>query len=375
MRIATSRTIGLICSFALLAMAISCSSGTSSNSGNNNPVPARLYVVSSVPGMLGSSTTGISAFSIDNTGTLTPVAGSPFSNSQVVGPMIADPSGSYLLVVSPKDNISSYKINHATGALTLAFQSPFQLIPPLTSGTAAFSAGGRFLYLSDDSSSPSITTDSFNSSTGVVTPTGQTTIPPPAMTLVESLTANPSGQVLYVAGPTLVAYSIGSDGSLSLLSSSGLLDAQESYFAVAVAPSGNFLYAADGPNVRVFSLTTSGAIGPEINGSPFPSDTFTQLLLEPNGKLGFGIGTSIVPFTIDSSSGTIVFGTAIVSSDNSKVGGLEPSGRFLYLTSAFSQMLSAYTVDQTTGALTPFTATTEILPQFPSGFATTNSSN
>lgn len=162
---------------------------------------------------------------------------------------------------------------------------------------------------------------------------------------------------------------------MTLLSSSPSLDAKVGYGAVAAAPSGNFLYAGDGPSVRVFSLTSSGAVGGEIGGSPFPSDSFFQILLEPSGKLGLGIGTQIVPFTIDSTSGTIVFGTGSASSDNGRVAVLDPSGHFLYLTSAFSDMLSAYTVDQTTGSLTPFTATTDFLPQYPSGFATTSSSN
>ncbi|MGC2197912.1 MAG: beta-propeller fold lactonase family protein [Terriglobales bacterium] len=72
----------------------------------------------------------VSAFTLATSGALTPVANSPFpsgGNGSVNGPtgIVADASGQYVYVCNASNDISVFKINARTGALTALTNSPF----------------------------------------------------------------------------------------------------------------------------------------------------------------------------------------------------------------------------------------------------------
>ena len=145
----------------------------------------------------------IYAFSIDpNSGALTAVPGSPFTNSQFVNghpnPDIAvDPTSHYLYLASLNDGtVGGFAIDQTTGALTALPGAPY------AAGTGAgaipaFSPNGKFLYvmnqtantvsaytINSDGSLTSVTGSPF--ATGVTTPTW--------------INFTPNGNFAYVSG-------------------------------------------------------------------------------------------------------------------------------------------------------------------------------
>jgi 6-phosphogluconolactonase (cycloisomerase 2 family) len=111
-----------------------------------------------------STSGGIDAFSINqNTGQLTPVAGSPFgSGVQNPWAIVLTPSNQFLYETHAVNdpNLYGYSINQTTGALTPLSGSPFNMeqcgvSPGGTSGSGALldnmtiDSAGKYLYLSN----------------------------------------------------------------------------------------------------------------------------------------------------------------------------------------------------------------------------------
>jgi len=89
--------------------------------------------------------TEVMAFSIGSSGTLTPVAGSPFTAARNPVSLAVDSSGKFLYVGNSQDNsLSAFSIN-SSGALSPIGGSPYPLSGfPLSAVT---DASGKFLYL------------------------------------------------------------------------------------------------------------------------------------------------------------------------------------------------------------------------------------
>ncbi len=91
----------------------------------------------------------ISGFTIDSTGALTPIAGSPFTSTNGVGPsaLVVDPTGTLLYAVTPGTSFSiwCFIINEANGQLTAVPDSPYSLA---AGGLfALFDPSGNYLYV------------------------------------------------------------------------------------------------------------------------------------------------------------------------------------------------------------------------------------
>jgi len=137
---------------------------------------------------------GIFAFTINSTGALTAVPGSPFTipgqtvaNSRPYG--IVD-TGTYVYAtLSGTNQVGAFSIVSATGALVPVPGSPFSAgATPLTLVLA-----GSFLYALNDGG---VSGYSINSSTGVLTPLSD----PPFAIIGGSMTTDFLGQHLYVPG-------------------------------------------------------------------------------------------------------------------------------------------------------------------------------
>lgn len=121
----------------------------------------------------------ISAFTLDrSTGELTPVAGSPFSDSNCPPPTINSPpgacsaggvsvdaSGKYLYVFDAVNTVAGFAIDNSTGALILLPGSPFAASPyPLVA-----TATGPYLYVSNNGAAGSVSTFTVDTATGALT--------------------------------------------------------------------------------------------------------------------------------------------------------------------------------------------------------------
>ena len=138
-------------------------------------------------------------------------------------------------------------------------------------------------------------------------------------------------------------------------------------FGIAVNPAVTFLYADDVSNggIDAFSISSAGALTP-ISGSPFamPSDwappQVDNIAIDPAGKFLYtpdAASNVVVGFTIDGTTGAL----SPMSSSPFPAGAspqqvvVTPSGRFLYASDGNDPQggISAYTIDSSTGNLTP----------------------
>lgn len=181
----------------------------------------------------------------------------------------ADASGHNLLYVANLIiGLHGYKINSATGELTLIQGSPF----PGTQGVIHFDFDpeSKFLYAVHQGGDyvQAFTIDSVSGQLSEIQGS-----PFAAGTGTSSVAVDPLGRYAYVTSydsDEVIAYAINSDtGTLTLIGSSYRLGSNPS--CVIVEPAGKFVYVANtGPDdISVYAINpSSGALTP-INGSPF----------------------------------------------------------------------------------------------------------
>jgi 6-phosphogluconolactonase len=216
-------------------------------------------------GSTGISNAAVSVFSIDaGSGALSPVSGSPFQIGIPPTNMALSPNGSSLYVLgagAPQGFIEVWSIT--SGALSQLVQI---IQPGANPSGIAIDPSGSFLYVANTTDN-SISEYSMGS-TGVLTelqqssPLGQSSqYSGPVSLLVDN-----SGKFLYVANSgtsNLSAYAIGSDGSLTILSTSPFATSSQPNF-IATDVSGKHLYVgnqASSAIIQAYNLDTgTGAL-------------------------------------------------------------------------------------------------------------------
>ncbi len=129
----------------------------------------------------------------------------------------------------------------------------------------------------------------------------------------------------------------------------------------AITPSGRFFYAV-GSAIYGYSIGPEGMLTP-LPGSPFAENfSALKLTIDPTGKFLYvsdSFHSSLAGFAIDSSTGTLtpVPGSPFPNKFFTNRAAFNPSGTFLYVVDGGSDSgiagLSGYSVDPTTGSLTP----------------------
>jgi len=120
-------------------------------------------------------------------------------------------------------------------------------------------------------------------------------------------------------------------------------------FGIAVHPSNKFVYMPDGPQILAYSIAANGLLQ-AIAGSPFNLPGGSALKFTPNGK--FAYTNRGAEYSVNTTSGALTqIGTATLGNLPFDVA-LSPSGGFLYIPNFNDATISAFTVNQTTGALT-----------------------
>jgi 6-phosphogluconolactonase len=288
------------------------------SSGDMVPDPTGAFLYSTYT----SGGTDVAAYAASSdTGYPAPISGSPFSvGAAQLGALLIDPSGKYLYAAATPGTFALAR-NGTSGALTPVAGSPFPAATN-TQGNGACSvctgsflgASSSFLYYGQPgaNSSAQIGGYAINSSTGALTSlgylTGSGTGPAPLGAV------NPAGTFLFVATSTPQTYTINTTtGALAPTAYPGA----GRLSGIAVNAAGTFAYATNGAQVWGYSINaTTGALTP-IAGSPFAA----------NG------GTDSTP------------GPRMITFD--------PSGSYLYVGNGSAHEISGFTVDATTGALTP----------------------
>jgi 6-phosphogluconolactonase (cycloisomerase 2 family) len=232
---------------------------------------------------------GVYAFTIDaGTGTIAPIAGSPFAASTTSSPgytqaatlMAVDQTNKFLYVSTSK-GIYAYTIDQSTGALTLIPGSPFA-VTVTGSWTIAITPTNSYLYQLQASSNTSIYAYSVNQTSGVLTPvsgspfsagTCGTMVPPGTVGIPgpDNMTIASAGKFMY---DNCGIYSIDeSTGAIAQVSNKGPGDWP------VIDPTGDFLWALTGDQTSCFHCDegvttysvnpTTGALSPVPNSFLF----------------------------------------------------------------------------------------------------------
>jgi 6-phosphogluconolactonase len=295
-------------------------------------------------------------------------------------------------------NVSGYKIDPSTGVLTEITGSPF------TAGSNPFSVAvdpsGKFAYVAN-SGSDSVSGYTINPSTGVLTEITGSPFSVPTGSQPVSVAVDPSGKFVYVANHASGSDSVSGftiapgTGALTAIAGSPFsVPTGSQPSSVAVDPSGKFVYVANlVGNVSGFTIGT-GAL--TAIGSFAANTSSTSVAVDPSGKFVYvanqGRGSNrnfpgnVSGYTINSTTGALtpiptvsnpqgVFFDPGTSGRNQTLSrprsvAVDPSGKFVYVANFGSDNVSGFTVAPGTGALTAMAAS--LGDPFPAGLFPTS---
>jgi 6-phosphogluconolactonase (cycloisomerase 2 family) len=284
----------------------------------------------------------ISAYTIDNTSTSTPgalntVSGSPFTAGTSPSQVTVDPSGTFVYVANIGDGtISAYTIDNTStstpGALNAVSGSPFTAgtsplsvtIYPYISGT--FASSGEFAYVPNmnDNTISVYTINTDGSLTpSINTPTVGTGTYPTSFTIYTNSSGASFAYVPNLGDGTISLFTINSDGSLSGNGNAVTADTYPASVTIYPNSSGTYAYAyvsnMGSGNITAFAINPSdGTYNSYVTGSNFTTGTY------PN------------PVTLYTNS----------SGDT-----------FAYVSDRNDGNIWVYSIDGTSGVLTPFSNT------------------
>ena len=285
-------------------------------------------------------------------------------NGPNTGPqgVTVDPGNSYVYVANSNVNtVSAYAINSA-GTLAAIAGSPF------TAGNGptmlAFSVrgnGGRSAYVTNGDNTISEFTVNGDGSLSLLTTTAPTTVTPQAI----AVTAN--GLYAYVANlgassgtGNIAQYSIAQGNGFLIPQLPATVAAPGFPEAILVDPFNRFVFVSDvnntGGSVSAYKINNNGTL--TFQNTLAAGKGAIALAVDPSGHFLYTanyISSNVSAFTIDQTSGalTAVVGTPTVAVGSSpQAVSIDSSGQFLYVGHFSSHEVWEYGIDGTSGALT-----------------------
>ncbi|HZQ17110.1 MAG TPA: beta-propeller fold lactonase family protein [Terriglobales bacterium] len=290
----------------------------------------------------------------------------------------SDHWGNHLFVANDgSHDLNSYVINRSSGNLTNAPGSPVPLTGPGL--RVVVQPSGQFVYATSNNSSEVGEISAFAvQSNGSLKPVPGSPFAEPSAT-VGALAIHPSGKYLYAGVDG--AGNVGAIAVYEINQTNGALTPVGSPFPVPTYPgcssfcypqpddlqadpTGNYLYAAQGPQdaVAAFKIDQTTGTLTNLPGSPYPERTFNtdstpedpiRLGINPNGKFLYTAddeGDTLSVWTLNKSTGVPSWEASLQPCSDPNVPGIlvpytvavDPSGSFVYTQG-----------DQTNGCNTP----------------------
>jgi 6-phosphogluconolactonase (cycloisomerase 2 family) len=384
-------------------------SGTQSTSGSESvsPTPVGSYTYTLACNGAGGNASGSATLSVnatpvafvyttdgDNTvagfgeaqgtGQLSPLANSPFSPGPTnLIALLPDPTMNLLFVVSAETTttsqgtITSFAVDPSTGNLMLTGNSTTLPDAP-TGNDLILGPGGNVLYVTS-ASSATIMAYSIASG-GALTPLPGSPFNVPCIGAFCG-NDNTPGEMIYDAADktlyvintddwTVATFSVATSGSLTYIANTITgADVPES---LTISPNGSFLYAPNqlSNNISAFTITPNATLSgnPEpltpITGQPFANANGSSPdspAIEPTGQYLYvnnNGAQTISAFSINQSSGALTqlsgspFSIAGTGENNQLV--IDPTGSYLYVANqAGKGNITGFAIDTSSGALTP----------------------
>lgn len=272
---------------------------------------------------------GINAYRLDTvSGAVTSIFSSPFVVGSSPFGIAIQPSNQFAYVSNQGENtISLLQIDGTSGSLK-------EVLPRTTAGQAPgpmlMDPTGKYLFVANQGSNDISVFSVASSGTlsPVTQPNGSLTVP--LGSIPTNMSMPNSGNLLLVSVPTfsaVYAFTV-SAGSLTAAPGSPVSVA-EGLSSVTASPTGNYVFA---PNPATNTIT-----GYSVHPS---SANLLQIL--PSSPFANICGVSTTSSTCSSPVGAAV----------------DPSGNYLYVANYASTDISQYTINRSTGFITPITSTT-----------------
>jgi len=295
----------------------------------------------------------VAAYRINNTSAqFTAIVGSPYPSGNSPSSVVVHPSNRFVYVTNQLDNtISLFAIDGTIGSLK-------EVLPRtrtgLTPGSLVMDTPGSFLFALNQVSS-SISTYSINSTSGALT--GVAGSPFATATDPVALALAPSGKFLYVVNANLAsvfAYTV-SAGVLQPVA--GIpVQVGNGALAITVDPAGNLVYVANSTDNTVSVLAINSSTGAltllgtfAVGTRPISLVVLGQFLYVAN------LGTAnISVFSVAPTTGVL---TQVTGSPFGTTGAplfevIDPNHLFLYTGSQSGMNISAQSITISTGVLT-----------------------
>jgi 6-phosphogluconolactonase (cycloisomerase 2 family) len=130
--------------------------------------------------------------------------------------------------------------------------------------------------------------------------------------------------------------------------------------SIAIDPTGTFAYVANetAATISTFSVDSANGVLTPAAGSPLTTGSSPEsLAVDPEGRFLYAANVTskneITDYAINSTSGAITAGSPIESGTFPLSIVIDPLGQFAYVANADSSDVSVYSIDATTGVLTP----------------------
>lgn len=332
--------------------------------GDENPPSYKTYAYA-------RSASGIHAFSVNiDTGALTEVPGSPFSDGLVPWSIALEPSGKFVYVAADysSDSISIFAINAATGALTPRAGSPFTTYHWHKSVNV--DPSGRFLYTAGRAPdlpppdgyfySGALAAYTIDPATGMLTEVADS--PYWCTWPVITTKVHPSGKFIYASyleDPTLLCYAI--DTATGALNYNGGIKGHGWSSVIRIHPSGGFAYFLYDERIWVYSIDMATGIPSGLSlVYRFGGPCIGSFTIHPSGMFAYVVGhtflpdgsntpLSIIAVSIDTDTGQLTVAAELPLAQGCSIA-IDPSGKYLYVIGG--NTISCLAIDAATGALT-----------------------
>ncbi len=338
---------------ALTSTGDSVSAGGGAVGITTDPTGKFLYVTTFANSM--------AAFSIDAlTGNLTLINTIPATGGSIAQHVAMHPSGKFAYVANLyTDDVLIFSLDAVTGAVANTDTVTVGRSP----SWVAFDPTGKYAYVTNHDAS-SISVFTVNSTTGALAPVATENIG----VMPQAMVVDATGQYAYVATLSGVKpYRIDtSTGRLTLLSDYWIPSGGDPR-TINIDPTSRFLYVTNGDNSTITTLQID-----QNTHIPRPINSTSWLVTSKGSALGFALVNGPTPlvssskfayaanaYSDDISAFTIDSGTGALSSISSSIAtgagpnylAADPYGRFAYVTNSGSANISAYGIDSLSGAL------------------------
>jgi 6-phosphogluconolactonase len=299
----------------------------------------------------------ISAYSVDaTTGALAAIPGSPFSAGNMPVAIAVDPTGSYVYVVNKTDStVSAFLIDRSSGALTPVTGSPFASGSGPTS--VAIDPTSSFVYVTNGAAN---TLSEYAITAGSGALTAVTGSPFPTGASPSAIAAPLDENVVFVANQ--------SDGTVSVFSplgDAGLTPNLVPPLATGSGPSSLAIDASDHLYVANSTSDTLSAFGQIFTNQP---NTATGSYATGSTPISVAIGpldnfvyvanqgsNNVSAYTLEGTTGALtpLAGSPFAAGNQPSAVAIDPTGAFAFVANAGAGTVSVYAIDAITGALTP----------------------